>query len=56
MMLAKVAVDVKDVKLTMDVTIIDTLLSAMVELDVTWTVPMYINTYVCTYNYLLLAI
>ena len=45
-MLSKIAVDVKDVTSVVDVTMRDTVLSAMVELDVTWTLPKLIHIYI----------
>ena len=43
--LPRVAVDVKDVTLAVDVTMIDTVLSAMVELDAIWPIPTLIINY-----------
>ena len=40
-MFSKIAVDVKDVTSVVDVTMRDTVLFAMVELDVNWTLPTY---------------
>ena len=54
-MFSKVAVDVKDVTSVVDVTMKDTVLSAMVELDVTWTLPTLIHIQLNQKNSLLVS-
>ena len=54
-MFSKVAVDVKDVTSVVDVTMRDTVLSAMVELDVTWTLPTLIHIQLSQENSLLVS-